>query len=171
MHPNCQKIFTDYCLKYFREGHKVLEVGPPLESRWYKKTVRQKKACKWETVDIRKDRSPSGRHHDVTYTGTMYSYPMPDETYDIVFASMVLEHIPMPWEWVKELRRVLKWEGLLIIIAPFIGDKHGDLDCWRVLPQGMSALVEWFGFDVLKSELLDLDKEDYHVDTLMVARK
>ncbi|MCP3683523.1 MAG: class I SAM-dependent methyltransferase [bacterium] len=171
MHPNCQKIFTDYCFKYFREGYKVLEVGPPLESRWYKKTIRKKKDCYWDTVDIKKNRSSSGKHHDVTFTGTQYCYPIKPNQYDVVFSCMVLEHVPMPWEWIKELKRVCKYDGYIIIIAPFRGDKHGSLDCWRALPQGMNALVGSVGLNIVESELLDLVKADYHIDTLMVARK
>ena len=171
MHPNCQKIFTDHCLKHFKEHYKVLEVGPPLESNWYKKTVRQKKACYWDTVDIRADRSPSGRHHDVTYTGTAYDYPIEPDKYDVVLASMVLEHTPMPWTWIKELARVTKPGGIVMILAPFVGKKHGDLDCWRVLPQGMEALAEHAGLSVVYTEVLDVVKEDYHVDTLLIARR
>jgi hypothetical protein len=171
MHPNCQKIFLDHCVQHFKEGYKVLEVGPPLESKWYRKTIRQKKPCKWDTVDIRADRAPGGKHHDVTYTGTMYHYPMESNRYDIVFASMVLEHVPMPWEWCRELTRVTKQGGIVMILAPFVGKKHGDLDCWRVLPQGMEALAEWCDLEIVFTDILDVEPDDYHVDTLLIARK
>lgn len=173
MHPNCQKIFEDQCIKYFKEHDKVLEVGPPLESNWYKKMVRQvhKKACYWDTVDIRKDRSPEGKHHDVTFTGTPYCYPIKDDQYDIVFASMVAEHTPMIWRWMTELVRVCKPGGYIIIIAPFVGNKHGKLDCWRILPQGLEALANYAGVEIVHCELLDVVSDDYHVDSLLVGKK
>ena len=172
MHPNCKKIFSDHCAKYFKSGMKVLEAGPAFNPpTWYEAQVFDVNKDRFDTVDVREDRSPSGRHHDVKFTGTAYCYPIPNDQYDIVFAAMVIEHVPMPWKWIGELKRVCKEGGLIIIIAPFIGDQHGRIDCFRFLPQGLEALAEYVGLTVIQSGIYNVVKEDYHVDSLLIAKK
>lgn len=46
--------------------------------------------------------------------------PFKDETFDVVWMSQVLIHIPEPVKALKELRRVLKTGG-------FLADREGDL--------------------------------------------
>jgi SAM-dependent methyltransferase len=169
MHPNCKKIFIDSCKKYFKPGMRVLEAGPSFNPpSWYETQVN---SGKFDTVDVREDRSPTGKHHDVKFTGTPYSYPIPDSQYDIIFAAMVIEHVPMPWKWILELKRVCKDGGLIIILAPFVGNQHGRIDCFRFLPQGLEALSEYAGLTVVETGLFDSVKEDYHIDSLLVAKK
>lgn len=172
MHPNCKKIFSDHCKKYFKSGMKVIEAGPAFNPpSWYETQVSNIGIERFDTVDVREDRSPTGRHHDVTFTGTPYSYPINDNTYDIVFAAMVIEHVPMPWKWIFELKRICKEGGLIIIIAPFVGQQHGQMDTFRFLPQGLEALSEYAGLSVIETGLYDVVKEDYHIDSLLVAKK
>ena len=171
MHPNCQAIWKEHCLQYFKPGMTVLEAGPNLSGSWYKNNHPDGKRLIWETVDIREDRSPTGRLHDVTHTGTAYSYPVPTNYYDVVLAVMVAEHVPMPWEWMPELARCCKVGGRVILIAPFVGQEHGDQDYWRFLPRGLRVLAEEAGLEVCKAEVMDLVPDDYHVDCLLIARK
>lgn len=172
MHPNCKKIFSDYCKKYFKSGMKVLEAGPAFNPpSWYELEVFDTSKEQFDTVDVREDRSPTGKHHDVKFTGAPYSYPIPDNLYDIVFAAMVIEHVPMPWKWIIELKRVCKKGGLIIIIAPFIGKQHGRIDTFRFLPQGLEALSEHAGLTTIETGLYDVVEDDYHVDSLLIARK
>lgn len=44
--------------------------------------------------------------------------PFPDESFDAVVMSELLEHLPMPIAALKEARRVLRPEGLLLITVP-----------------------------------------------------
>jgi ubiquinone/menaquinone biosynthesis C-methylase UbiE len=50
------------------------------------------------------------------YNGTMIPYP--DETFDVVFSSSVLEHIPHLDEFENEIKRVLKPSGVVIHVLP-----------------------------------------------------
>lgn len=178
MHPNGQIVFTRYCVEHFKPGLRVLELGPSLggaAGSWYRTQCPE--GIEWLTADIREDRSPTGRHHDVDFTGTCYAYPIPDDAFDIVFAAFVIEHVPMPWRWIQELTRCCRPGGLVIVLAPFVGPQHGKLDCFRFLPQGMEALAEWARLDVVHCELFALKPGDYrgpdteHVDTLLIGRK
>ena len=50
--------------------------------------------------------------------------PMPDESYDVILCSEVLEHVPHPDIAIKEMARLLKPGGKLIVTAPFISFTH-----------------------------------------------
>lgn len=50
--------------------------------------------------------------------------PEPGESFDIIMCTEVLEHLPYPSEAIKELSRLLKPGGKLIITAPFCSLTH-----------------------------------------------
>jgi SAM-dependent methyltransferase len=51
--------------------------------------------------------------------------PFPDETFDVVFSSAVLEHVSNPFDVAREKLRVLKRGGLLFSGMPFLQPEHG----------------------------------------------
>lgn len=59
----------------------------------------------------------------VDYHVDLQSLPFPDATYDFVFASHVLEHIPDDKKAIQEIRRILKPGGLAILPVPVICEK------------------------------------------------
>lgn len=52
------------------------------------------------------------------------SIPIPDKTYDIILCTEVLKHTPDPQLVIKELSRLLKPGGILILTAPFCSPTH-----------------------------------------------
>jgi ubiquinone/menaquinone biosynthesis C-methylase UbiE len=52
------------------------------------------------------------------------SIPEPDESFDAVMCTEVLEHLPDPLRALRELTRLLKRDGLLILTAPFDSLTH-----------------------------------------------
>lgn len=50
--------------------------------------------------------------------------PIESESFDVVLCTEVLEHVPYPIDAVKELARVLKKNGELILTAPFCSLTH-----------------------------------------------
>ena len=54
------------------------------------------------------------------YQGDMFSQKFPPNSFDVVRYSHVLEHVPSPNEEIKEVRKVLKKGGKLIMIIPNI---------------------------------------------------
>jgi len=61
--------------------------------------------------------------------------PFDDNTFDIVFSSNVLEHIPHIFEFQKEIQRVLKPEGIAIHILPS--------SSWRLWSNMTEMLKNW----------------------------
>ena len=69
----------------------------------------------YETADLRLD----GVDHKVD----LQQLPFADATYDFVFASHVLEHIPDDGKALSEIRRILKPNGIAILPVPIYGVK------------------------------------------------
>lgn len=125
---------------------RVLEIGPGGMPSEYQSCVASESII-WHTLNIRKDAQ-------FTYSGVSgYDYPIPDNTYDIVLSGQVLEHVRKIWRWIKELSRVCKVGGYVITINPVSWHYHDALvDCWRVYPEGMKALYEEGGLEVIISK-------------------
>jgi SAM-dependent methyltransferase len=88
----------------------------------------------------------AGKGVDIV-TKDPYNWPVLDDTYSTVISGQCLEHVEAPWLWIKEVHRVLKPGGYAIIIAPYACGIHRyPVDCWRILPDGMSFLLKWAGF-------------------------
>jgi len=52
--------------------------------------------------------------------------PFPDDRFDTVICSELLEHVPDPVRVVAEIHRVLKPDGIALICVPFNSRIHGD---------------------------------------------
>jgi SAM-dependent methyltransferase len=72
-------------------------------------------------------------------------YMLDDNSFDIVFALEVLEHIPAPEKAVMEIHRVLKKNGRFICSAPFMFPVHDEPhDYYRYTIYGMKYLLRSF---------------------------
>jgi len=94
-----------------------------------------------------------------------YRFDIPDGSYDVVISGQCFEHVEYPWMLIAEMARVCVPGGLVVVIAPYKWRVHKyPLDCWRFLPDGMTALFKWAKLQVLECETLG-------TDTHGVARK
>lgn len=70
---------------------------------------------------------------------------IPDNSYDIVIIDMVLEHIDDFLGALRELHRVVRPNGWLIVTMPFLYRLHGQpSDYWRFTRYGLKALLSSF---------------------------
>ena len=60
------------------------------------------------------------------FTGDIWKIDVKNETFDAVLCTEVLEHVPYPIETIKELSRILKPGGTLILTAPSNCLRHMD---------------------------------------------
>lgn len=99
------------------------------------------KLSKIDTLDI----DPSAK---ATYTADLTqdnSDVIPNSKYDMIILTEVLEHTLNPFDAVKELYRILKPGGRVIMTTPFNFRIHGPLpDCWRFSEHGLKALLKDF---------------------------
>ena len=94
-----------------------------------------------------------GTRPDLTYDGTRL--PFPEGTFDTVLSVQVLEHTPRPRELVREMGRVLKPGGLLILVAPFQFRLHEQPhDYFRYSSHGLRHLCDDAGLEVAEVRAL-----------------
>jgi SAM-dependent methyltransferase len=84
---------------------------------------------------------------DFTYDGE--HLPFPDESFDTVLNVQVLEHTPRPRRLIAEIARVLKRNGVLIMVAPFSFRLHEQPhDYFRYSSHGLRHLLDEVGIEV-----------------------
>ncbi len=92
--------------------------------------------------------SHANENVDVFYDGK--KIPFPDESFDSVFSSEVIEHIFNLEEIIPEIRRVMKKGGKILITCPFVWNEHEvPADYARYTHFALKHLMEKNGFDVL----------------------
>jgi SAM-dependent methyltransferase len=106
------------------------ELAGPLAERGYRYT----------NVDLR----PAGRG---AVAGDAERLPFGDRTFELVVSSDSLEHFAAPDAALREVQRVLRDTGTLVILVPFLHPFHGD-DLYRYTPLGLRFLLEGAGFRV-----------------------
>jgi ubiquinone/menaquinone biosynthesis C-methylase UbiE len=82
--------------------------------------------------------------------GSADDIPLPDNHIDTVLLTQVIEHVEDPARVLKEIRRVLKMKGILIIAWPFLYPIHEEpRDFYRYTAFGIRHLAKAAGFEVL----------------------
>lgn len=129
-----------------RAGIRVLDVAPQDHEGakpYFKKSL-------VETLDIVPD---SG----ATYVADLCqdnSKVIPNDTFDVVICTEVLEHTLNPFDAVHEIMRILKPGGRAYISTPYNFRIHGPLpDCWRFTEHGLRVLFS--DFSSLEIEALE----------------
>lgn len=80
---------------------------------------------------------------DGDVTGSALELPFPDNYFDTVFSSQVIEHVEDPFLMMRESMRVLKKGGYLILTAPLFWCLHEEpRDFFRFTKYGLLKLVE-----------------------------
>lgn len=147
MHLNSQLIFKKYALTSFREGIRVLEIGPDKPAPSTYRELTGVRNMTWETLDIYE-------HPDIDhFADSHYEFPLDDGAYDVVVSGQVIEHVKKIWVWIEELARVCKPGGHVITINPISWPYHeAPVDCWRIYPEGMRAIYESAGLEIVLSK-------------------
>jgi SAM-dependent methyltransferase len=77
--------------------------------------------------------------------------PFSDNTFDTVVSTEVLEHVPEPLRALKEMHRVLKPGGHLVLSTPMYCPRHEvPYDFFRYPYDGMLYLIKESGLDLVK---------------------
>jgi|SRR6267378_1219323 len=99
-------------------------------------------ASHYDSLDVER------RHGDVDRLGDIQDMAsIGSETYDTVFCNQVLEHVPSPWKALREIHRILKPHGVLILSAPHLSRLHEEpSDYYRYTQHGFRHLLSQAGF-------------------------
>ncbi len=130
---------VNYTLKYVHG--RTLDLGAG--SAKYRSLI-MPKASTYTTFDM-----VPGPHIDIV--GDILNLPIPEDSFDTVVSTQVLEHVEKPWVMVQQIRRVLVQGGTCILSAPFLIPYHADPhDYFRYTVTGLSSLFLNEGFEVIE---------------------
>ena len=83
----------------------------------------------------------------------LHDIPKPNDHYDIVVLTQVLEHVPDPQATLSEIYRVLKPNGKLLISVPLNGPLHGEpWHFFQFTHYGLNQLALNTGFHITEIE-------------------
>lgn len=102
---------------------------------------RKRQNWKYVGIDIQ-----SGPNVNIVVEDVGYWLDGIDEPFDVIVSGQCLEHVRKPWVWIKQVASILKHNGLVFITAPNTWGYHAyPIDCWRIWPDGLSALFDEAG--------------------------
>lgn len=104
------------------------------------------RAQEYHTLDL------EARTEGVTYLGSILDMKMvADASYDSALCLDVIEHVLKPSQALKEIGRILKKDGVLILSVPHLSRLHEEPhDYYRYTKYALSALLQENGFKVLE---------------------
>lgn len=70
--------------------------------------------------------------------------PLPNDRFDLIICTQVLEYVPEPQRAIAEFHRVLKPGGCLFLSVPAAGLQDSDAEYWRFLPAALRHLLSAF---------------------------
>ncbi len=84
--------------------------------------------CDYKTHDFKKykgiKRNNTTEYGKIDYESEITSIPVPDKFFDVILCTEVLEHVPEPIEALREMARILRRGGQLLITAPLGSGLH-----------------------------------------------
>lgn len=88
---------------------------------------------------------------DIYYDGI--NFPFENSSFDAIISNQVLEHVFHPNIFLKEINRVLKPNGKLLLTVPFVWDEHEQPnDYARYSIYGLRFILEENGFKIIESK-------------------
>src|SRR5882724_2399467 len=83
--------------------------------------------------------------------GSATDIPLPDASFETVVSTEVLEHVPDPLKAMREMYRVLKPGGHLILSTPMYWPRHEvPYDFFRYPYDGLLHLIKTSGFELVQ---------------------
>ncbi|MEA3487103.1 MAG: glycosyltransferase [Thermodesulfobacteriota bacterium] len=114
----------------------------------YRKFILETNPCieKYIGLDFSAGRYADLQQPDITWDGKII--PLEDFCIDCAMATEVLEHCPEPLPVLKEIRRVLKPDGVFFFTTPFLWPLHDTPhDHYRYTPYSLERLLSEAGFE------------------------
>ena len=86
-----------------------------------------------------------------TYVCSLDNIPVADNNYDFIVCTEVLEHVPSPSGVLRDLHRVLKTSGKLLVTVPQGYGIHGEpYNFFYFAKFGLELVLKEAGFEVIK---------------------
>lgn len=100
-------------------------------------------------LEIDSPENRAAKKGDYFYDGKIF--PFQNSEFDSIITSEVFEHVFNPDDFLSEVNRVLKDEGILLMSVPFVWDEHEQpFDYARYSSFGLKYMLETHGFEVIE---------------------
>lgn len=128
------------------------------------------KAC-FKTINIHTFDLNADANPDIVGDISKYNESIKEETYDVIVCTEVLEHVYDFQNAIKEMYRILKKGGTLLVSTPFNLRIHGPKpDLWRFTNYGLKHILK--EFESVNVEALETpDRELMPIGLTAVAKK
>ena len=135
------RAFDQRLAQHLKPSSRVLEIGAGSGLRPQKAYDLRGKVSRYVGIDL-DERVLNNPNQDESYVADASSLPFEGTSFDLVFSSMVAEHLEHPQLAFAEVARVLKPEGVFLFETP--GRWYYPMLLARALPHGLRvALVGW----------------------------
>lgn len=142
------EIYKAICNAIPQFKGKVLDSG--CGSMPYKQLIlSNKKVTQYIGLDI--DSAINYQDVKADYLWNGIKMPFEDESFEVVFSTEVLEHVPNPEDYLNEVKRVLKPDGIFFFTVPFLMSLHEvPHDYYRYTPYALERIFKKVGFEAIK---------------------
>jgi len=121
---------------------RVLDLGAG--SAKYKEMI-LKKALEYRSCDAVKNKN-------IDDICDVLNLPYPQESFDTIISTQVMEHVKNPFKMAEQIFKVLKPGGKVIVTAPFLIPMHSDPDDYfRFTASGLSEIFKQSSFTIIES--------------------
>lgn len=141
MHASSLKLMEFFFDSYVSDNSVVLDIGGTYDHGNYRDIVLKYnstyKSLDWSNAD---------------YIVEGYDWSgVPDKYFDVVISGQTFEHDPYFWKTLENIKRVIKPNGLVIIIVPSKCAFHQyPMDCYRFYPDSAIVFSEILNADIGK---------------------
>lgn len=120
------QVYRELLDSHVHPGMKLLHAG----CGWDKHHISlpYKEHCQVVGIDL--DPRVQSMFHSEFCLGSLYEMPFGDETFDLIFSEYVFEHLDQPEAAFKEMERVLKPGGRILILTPNLFSYKGFGACF-----------------------------------------
>ncbi|HOJ63171.1 MAG TPA: class I SAM-dependent methyltransferase [Spirochaetota bacterium] len=123
---------------------KILDIGCGIKPYQHLFNYEEYIGLEWDTEENRRLKKA-----DFFYDGK--DFPFENETFDSIISTQVLEHIFEPEIFLKEMNRILKPNGNILLSLPLTGQEHEQpFDYGRYTSFGIKYLLEKNGFSIIE---------------------
>jgi SAM-dependent methyltransferase len=102
-------------------GQRILDAGAGVGR--YRHLFRH---CEYRTHDFGQEPGTIGHYTTLDYMSDITAIPVPDQSFDVILCTEVLEHVPEPIKALREFARILRPRGYLLLTAPLGSRLHQE---------------------------------------------